>query len=633
MTKKHKIFEYLDFMAQMVPAPFYWMDLKGRFLGGNEAGVRAIGASSREDIIGKNVLEVYKDEEVANALQKDIDAVIRTGNSSQLEDKIIDVTTGKSKYFSATRMPLYDEIGKIIGIVGASIEITAEKEAEQLKIENARLALENVQMELEQQQIKAAEQARFNRDSSQLVHDIQSPLSSLSTVTQYANDLPEHLRIVIREAVNSISDIANNLLNIYKNPEALDKIPQPMLVSTALFEVLSNKRYEYKDLNVQFETNFDLDTSFAFIRILPGDFKRMLSNLINNAVDALDNKPDGKVTLELSNDSEWVIIAIEDNGKGMTKELEDKIRNNMQQSHGKENGHGIGLGQVHDTINQNAGKFDIYSTPNKGTSIIVKFPKIRTPQWIAEEIKIIKDDTIVIIDDDPSIHSAWDARLVQVLEKLPTLQVKHFLIGSEAINFINALTAEEKKHICLLTDYELLNQDLNGLDIIEQTGIKRSTLVTSHYAKAEIQNLGTNLHTKILPKELAYAVSIKIDKKIKPGSRKVDMVWIDDQPGFIDSIIKQHYSHLTIDRYEEPLTFMEDVAQYPLNTRIILDLYYNKAGIYNIDGFTVARQLHEIGYSNLYLLAGEEISSDKIPEFLTVILKNDTLGLSRLDKN
>ena len=438
---------------------------------------------------------------------------------------------------------------------------------------------------------------------------------------------------MVREAVNSISDIANNLLNIYKNPDALDKKPQPVLVSTALLEVLSNKRYEHKDLNVKFATNFDLDTSFAFIRILPVDFKRMLSNIINNAVDALDNKQDGFVNLELSNDSEWVIIAIDDNGKGMSREMEDQIRHNQQQSHDKANGHGLGLNQVHDTVNQNFGKFDIYSTPGSGTSIIVRFPKIRTQRWIAKEIKITKDDTIVIVDDDHSIHSAWDARLSPILEAMPALKVKHFVIGSEAISFINSLPEKEKQKVCLLTDYELLNQDLNGLDIIEQTQIKRATLVTSHYAKAEIQNLATKLNTKILPKELAYAVSIKIDKQIKPGSKKVDMVWIDDQPGFIDSIIKQHYSHLVIDRYEEPITFMQDVAQYPLNTKIVLDLYYNKVGVYKTDGFTVAKQLYDMGYNNLYLIAGEAIPSDKIPEYLTVILKNDTCGLASLDKS
>ncbi|WP_448937133.1 PAS domain-containing protein, partial [Escherichia coli] len=85
--------------------------------------------------IGKNSYELYNNIEVADVLQKDINQVIETGKTSITEDKIIDVATGKYKYFSATRAPLYDKIGKIIGVIGTSIDITAEKELELRKNE------------------------------------------------------------------------------------------------------------------------------------------------------------------------------------------------------------------------------------------------------------------------------------------------------------------------------------------------------------------------------------------------------------------------------------------------------------------------------------------------------------------
>ena len=57
--------------------------------------------------------------------------------------KIIDVRTGKYKYFMAIKSPLKNTEGTIIGIVGTSIDITAEKEAEQLKHENRKLEMHN----------------------------------------------------------------------------------------------------------------------------------------------------------------------------------------------------------------------------------------------------------------------------------------------------------------------------------------------------------------------------------------------------------------------------------------------------------------------------------------------------------
>ncbi|MCC2645566.1 MAG: hypothetical protein K0R94_1344, partial [Burkholderiales bacterium] len=74
--------------------------------------------------------------------------------------------------------------------------------------------------------------------------------------------------------------------------------------------------------------------------------------------------------------------------------------------------------------------------------------------------------------------------------------------------FINNLTDEEKKSIFLLTDYELLKQNLNGLDIINKTKIERSILVTSYHNDREIRDYAINLGIKILPKELAFAVII-----------------------------------------------------------------------------------------------------------------------------
>ena len=431
--------------------------------------------------------------------------------------------------------------------------------------------------------------------------------------------------------MNSISDIANNLLNAYTNPEALDKKPQDMLVSAMLLQVIGNKRYEYKDSGVEFKVNIDLNANFSFIRIEPSDFQRMISNLINNSVDALEGRPSKEVEIELSQDGTRVIIAIRDNGKGMPEELVESIKNNTPKSYGKKGGHGVGWQQIYDTIQRNFGKFSIHSTLGKSTKVIFAVPKTRTPSWIAEEIKVIKGDVIVIVDDEPSIHIAWDAKLAPFIEKMPTLEIKHFSVDAEAVNFINSLSAVGKKKVCLLTDYELINQNLNGLDIIEQTGIKRSTLVTSHYANIEIRERAKNSKIKILPKELVFAVSIMLDKKIRVGSKKVDMVWIDDNQAWVEGLIDEHYSTLKIDKYEEPVSFLENVKGYPLNTKIILDMYYMDAGVYHLDGFDVAKQLHDMGYNNLYMAAGETIDGH-IPDYLKVIYKDDTTRLSRLDK-
>ncbi|MCE3268251.1 MAG: amino acid adenylation protein, partial [Burkholderiales bacterium] len=699
MKKKEPIFEYLESIAELIPAPFYWLDTNGHTIGLNTLVMKGAGALSKSELIGKTPYEMYKDKSIADNIQMVLDKVIQTGGSLQTEDKIIDVTTGKFRYYSATRAPLRNKKNEIIGVVGTSIEVTAQKEAEQLKFEAAankaaliekeklltekekiivkkeadrlkhentkleaenkmkqmllekeaaekkavekeaeRLKLENElqkqKLENERQKAILTEQELFRKFIGQIAHDIRSPLSSLRRLVDVSSSImPEAERITLRKASMRISDIAHNMLNQYKNQDSENEVAEPVLASTAMLEILGEKRYEFNTVN--FNTDFLPQADFAFIQVEPGQFKRMLSNLINNAVEALENKTSGVVDLSLNADNEWVMITITDNGKGIPPELVKKIEKGITVTKGKEHGFGIGLTQIHETVKRNFGEFQLFSTVGVRTSVLIKFPRIHSPLWIAEEIKITKDDIILILDDDSSIHGAWDSRLTDILVKIPELKVKHFWAGLEVVNFINSMPAKEKNKVCLLTDYELLNQDINGLQVIEQTKIKRSTLVTSHYANLEVRKHAADLYVKILPKELAFKVPINLDKKIKPGSKKVDIVWVDDSRWFIRDW-KLRLPELAIDAYYEPNSFLEDIAQYPRNTKIILDRnYYDREGRgrkFLGDGLEVAKKLHEMGYTKLFMVTGDKPGVDMIDGYLKVIFKEDDEKIKEIIK-
>lgn len=600
-----------------VDANIYWKDTNGTTLGCNKYVLNMFGFSGRDEIIGRNDYE-YLSKSEADKIKAVDQLVIKTG--SYRGEEYTTVNGKRITYFSAKNR-LIDSRGNIIGIVGASLDITAQKEAERLKLENEAHKLEN-----ESKTRLLEQESQFRQFIGQIVHDIQSPLSSLNVIiNETSSSIPEEKRITLRQAAMRISDIAQHMQSRYKNEEDEHELALPVLVSASILEVLSEKRYEHKAVN--FETDFKACAQFAFIRIEQSQFTRMISNLINNAVEALDNKLDAKVGLRLNSNEEWVMITISDNGKGMPPELVDKIRNNIAVTQGKKRGSGIGLTQVRETVERNMGEFEINSTLDKGTRVLLRFPKISSPAWIAEEIKIIKDDIVVILDDDPSVHGSWDAILAPILAKTPELEVKHFEEGKMAIDFINSLSARHKNKVCLLTDYELLNQDINGLEVIEQTKIKRSILVTSHYTNSGVRLQAMDLKVRILPKKLVYAVAMKLDKKIKPGSKKVDAVWVDDSRWFIDGLISRYMTDRKVDTYYEPHTFLEEVTQYPLGTKIILDhFYYSGDGLgakFLGDGLEIARTLHKKGYTNLYMLTGEALDPSTIPDYLTVILKNE----------
>src|SRR6185437_14212543 len=502
---KEPIFEYLESLSEFIPASFYWCDLDGRFINLNNRTVKAIGAQKKEDIIGKNVYELYQDQFIADKLQKDIDQIVRTGKPSLVEDKILDVTTHKFRYFSATRGPLFNKKVELIGVMGVSIETTAEKEAELLRAEN-----EVHKLEKEAAETIAKEQQNFRKIADRVAHDLRPLVATISYLAKLqAINLPEKERITLRDAANRINDLANYLLSYYK-PTTFDENtpnqPVPLLVTGAITEILSEKRLQYPNLPVRFINKFHPDSYFTFIIIQAVAFKSMLSNLINNSVDAFEGN-EGIVTVGLECETDVFKITIQDNGKGMSPALVDKIMNRVAVTSGKQDGHGIGLTQVRETLEQNNGKFTIDSKPGVGTKITLTFPKITPPAWVAEKVELNDDDLIIVVDDDSSIHGSWDLRFAAAA---PQFRLKHFTLADDAIRFMNAMSAEEKQKIFLLTDYELLEQGLNGLDIIKQTGVQRSILVTSCYEDTQVQEQAQTTDTTILPKLLALEVPISV---------------------------------------------------------------------------------------------------------------------------
>lgn len=580
--------------------------------------MKGTGAPSYDEFVGKTPYGLYPYQLADNIIQHN-NEVIRTGKSLSQEESIRDITTGETKHFVAIKAPLRDDDGNIIGTIGTSIDITAEKEAEHLKLEN----------ELQKAQLR--EQEKFRKIADQVAHDIRSPLASLLMIVKSCTEIPETERIALREAAIGISDIANNLLGHYKAKEmelsSDNEERQPVLLSATLFQLLTDKKFQYQDLGIRFAHDFSQAGQFAFIQVELTAFKCMVSNLINNAVDALANNK-GRVILQLDASLTQVKVTVIDNGKGMSPALIKKIISNIAFTEGKPTGHGIGLTQVRETLQRNQGEMSVHSIVDSGTQITLTFPRIKAPGWIAEEIKLSKQDIVIILDDDVSIHVAWNTRFEPLLRQAPDIKLKHFENCKEAIHFLNSLSAEEKHRVLLLTDFELLKQELNGLHVVEKTQVKRSILVTSHYANPLIRERAVTFGTKILPKQLASEIPIIIGETLnyKPEAdqdvalNQVDLLLVDDDRVFAKNLMNFIFDDKEVAYFEDPLRFLESVSSYATETPIYLD---NNFATDELKGIEIANSLYQQGYTRLYLLSGESFLDNEIPHYITVIRKND----------
>ncbi len=626
-------FEIMEKLFNILPYVF-WKDRQGRYLGCNSNLARAFHFNSVAEFVGKTISEFFDDAESARIVEENDNEVMNNGKVVILEETL--ATPEGIRTYLSQKQPLYDDKGNVIGLLGCAVDITQIKEQERLTTEqNERLIGEKHQLEVDYYKQLAQQQEKFTKLANQVAHDIRSPLASLTMIVKSCTQIPEGDRIALREAAISIGDIANHLLHQYQKKDKMDATEseerQPILVSAVLLESLSAKKYQYENLAIKFDCHFKSHSHFAFIKTGASAFKRMLSNLINNAADAFDSQS-GKIDLQLETDNEWVKITIQDTGKGMSPELIDKIMHKTAVTEGKESGHGLGLTQVWETLEHNHGEMHIASQPGKGTTVTLTFPRVKAPYWIAEEITLSSNDTVIILDDDTSIHGAWRARFESIINENTQIQLKHFQVGKEALEFIQSLAQNEKEQIFLLSDYELLKQELNGLHVIAQSGINRSILVTSHYADPLVQNQTAKTGTKILPKQLASEIVIKINAADKSSIKaaameKVDAVIVDDDKAFINTLLLFSFDDQITEEYHNPEHFLKNVTKYSKDTKIYLDNNYATS---KLKGLDVAQELHARGYTHLYLLSGEAFKEGDIPSYLTVIGKNDIERLRNL---
>jgi PAS domain S-box-containing protein len=499
----------LESIVLQMPGYVYWKDKNFKYLFCNEPMANFFGFSSPDELIGRTDYDLGWSNTLVDEYRKVDEEIIKTGQARLGIQEVVRNHNGKFLCLNVNKMPFFNKKGDIIGIVGVSVDITAQKDAERVQREAEKLQHEN---EIRKQRLIIEENKKLIALAHTVAHDISSPLSALSMMMHLCDELKENKRSVIKRATESILDIANDLLSTYRN-EATSNIElrQPVLVSDLIDQLLSEKKIQYSNHAIRFETKIASDTQFAFAQLQAGQFRRSLSNLINNAVDASASRDDGLITIKVTADAQSVGVAIQDNGKGMSSGLIEKMLDRQNFTHGKVQGHGLGLQQVWSTLDYNQGKIDVDSILGKGTTIQLTFPRVDAVTWIAQTIHIALNSIVVILDDEDSIHGDWDTRFAFCLKSYPNLNVHHFTQGQEVLNFFSDLSRRERKRVVYLSDYELLHQNKNGLQIIEESGIKNATLVTSYDPNSSLRDKVVSLGLKILPKHMATSVPIKVD--------------------------------------------------------------------------------------------------------------------------
>lgn len=254
-----------------------------------------------------------------------------------------------------------------LSVYNPEVSIVLQMEVEKLRAENESLKEKLVEKEKYKEKVEFA------------VHDIRTPLSILLMAVKMCENLSEKERFMFTDSVDKIKKIAQEFLETSndKNEEKKQE-DQHIMVSQVLQNTVNQKVIQYNDKNVEFKYSSDNSLHFMFIHGNYLNFERMISNIINNSVDAFDGNK-GTVKVELSSDNKNVKIIIQDNGRGMPPETVEKLMSGESISSTKQGGFGIGTTQIQKTIREFDGMEFIESKRGVGTKITLTIPKTHCP--------------------------------------------------------------------------------------------------------------------------------------------------------------------------------------------------------------------------------------------------------------
>jgi PAS domain S-box-containing protein len=376
-----------------IPANVYWLSKDGVFLGCNIHQLNILGLESSEEYVGKTYQDLYErniyEKESIEMLRENDRKIMEQDSPSTLEETAVK-KDGSKEYFLTIKSPLHDSRGKVIGLMGVSLNITEKKLAED------SLKEERLQKELQAEKVQAMKIVGAN-----IAHELRTPLRSIicgsDAVADYFPDMLHGYELA-KKAKLPVKDIFNRNIEFLKGiPERISR--EAASANTIIDMFLMNikevdlKQKDFSILSVaesidqalsrypfQGEQKSwviwkkDNDFKFEGNQLL---FEHIIFNLMKNALYyvAAANKGDaGRIYITLENGENENRIHFKDTGTGISKDVLPKIFDDFFSD--AVHGTGIGLSFCRMAMKQMGGSIICESHEGEFTEFVLSFPVV-----------------------------------------------------------------------------------------------------------------------------------------------------------------------------------------------------------------------------------------------------------------
>lgn len=350
LTQYRLNLEDYKIITENLDSGVFWLDKELCFKLCNKA-MATILETPLSEILGKKLTDFI------NLSDKEVETI--KSETMLLPNLEIEIS-GKKKHVILNTNALHEN--DAMRIVGILADITKE-------VKNAQ-AMERLELEL----IKSNRLADIGKKVEGIVHNINSPLNSILGYAQ-----------LIKKEQGSSEDL-EKIIQAGKNishqvKELLRKVREDDIGLQRLIDVnkLLQQELSFLQHNIYFKHHINLKVNLApqlpKITAVYSDVSQAVANILNNAIEALENSAEKDISVTTYQQDNYVCIRISDSGEGIDPENQELIfqPNYTTKMSKTGSGFGLGLAITKNIIERYNGEIEIQSEKTKGSTFILKF--------------------------------------------------------------------------------------------------------------------------------------------------------------------------------------------------------------------------------------------------------------------
>ncbi|RPJ78232.1 MAG: GHKL domain-containing protein, partial [Alphaproteobacteria bacterium] len=240
---------------------------------------------------------------------------------------------------------------------------------------------EELQREVLKQRNLLIESAKFQslgQMASNLAHDINNPLFSIQGKLHQIRNLLSRDQLDLEKCDQIVEGAEDTIIKLSKIVKGISTFAREgrgdQMVSVSVEELIDNNLAlaldRIKSLGIKLEIKIDPK---AHIICYPSFISQVLLNLLNNAIDALENSSEKEIGVHAYQEKKWIYIVISDTGYGIPKAIEKKVFEPFftTKTFGKGTGLGLSISKGLVELHERQLSFERHGLK---TSFIVKLP-------------------------------------------------------------------------------------------------------------------------------------------------------------------------------------------------------------------------------------------------------------------